>query len=342
MREITREDLWIFAFDHKKVHYKDFSIFCNNHPQQNGSAKLSRQTMTDYINDLKEEKRLERGFDPKDRYPYYFVPENMHDEVKMLKEQRLFNKEFGSLTEDERNEVTMKRRENENKQILRVLALDGPIFIPEIAEKTGFTKTKILGILWGPLLNLGLFSCDKSYHLPVEEREYGLELCGLYRALRENMDDFEVIVENWGYLHPFIFSRLSQLNDYGLVETLKDFIMKVRLRPNIEGNVKTQKEIEDYLIAFIVSGFNHKYLRAWLRFFHKDNHFRERVERRLKESVENYQSNMKFFQNMLEIIGVLGRRSEPDWEKMEWNIGQVHALEMFLHFPWFFPEESSE
>ena len=340
--EITREDLLLFAFDEKIVYYKDFSTFCNNYSGHDGHSKLSKQTMTNYIKDLLREKKLEKGHEPNAKYLHYFVPENKHDEIRALIEQRLFNKEFGSLTESERSVVLKKRKENENKQILRVLALDGPIFIPEIAEKTGFTKTKILGTLGGPLLNLALFSFDKNYHLPEIEREYGLALCGLYRALRENMDHFEVIVEKWGYLHPFIFSRISQLNDYGLVETLKDFIMKVRLRPNIEGIDKTQKEIEDYLIAFIVSGFNHKYLRAWLRFFHEDKQFRERVESRLKESVEYYQSNIKFFQNMLKIIGVLGRRSEPDWEKMEWNIGQVHALEMFLHFPWFCPEESSK
>lgn len=340
--EITCEDLWIFAFDKKKVFYKDFSRFCNNQPEYRKPAKLSKQTMTKYIKDLEKEKKLERDLDQEDRYPHYFVPKEKHDEVRALKKQRLFTKEFGNLNERERALVLEERTEKERKQLLSVLALDGPVFIPEIAAKTELTETKILEMLWGPLLNLDLFSCDKNYHLPTKERKYGLGLCGLYRALRENMDYFEVIVEKWGYLHPFIFTRIPQLGNYGLVETLKDFIVKVRPRPNHLGDDKTQKEIEDYLIAFIVLGFNHRFLRAWLRFFHGDKQFRERVESRLKESIEQYQSNIKFFQNMLKIMGTLGRRSEPDWEKMKWNIGQIHALEMFLHFPWFFPEEPTK
>lgn len=339
--EITREDLWIFAFDNKKVFYKDFSEYCNNKSGYIGRAKLSKQTMTNYIKDLVKEEKLSRGFDSSDRHRHYFVPENKHDEVKALKEQRLFAKEFESLSDGERAILLDKRREKENKEILKVVALDGPLLIPEIAEKTGFTKTKICETFWGPLIHLGLFSCDKNYHLPIEEREYSLNLCGLYRALRENMDEFDVIVEKWGYLHLFIFSRISQLNDYGLVETLKDFIVKVRPRPNVKGIDETRKKIEDYLIAFIVSGFNHRYIRAWFRFFHKDKLFRERFECRLKEAIVHYQSNIKYFRNVLEIVGPLGRRSEPDWEEMKWKFIQVHSLEMFLHFPWFYPEESS-
>ena len=215
-----------------------------------------------------------------------------------------------------------------------MLALDGPIFIPEIAEKTGFTKTKILETLWGPLLHLGLFSCDKNYHLPVEKREYGLKLCGLYRALRENMDHFEVIVEKWGYLHPFIFSRISQLNDYGLVEPLKEFLWKVKVDHYIEEVEKTRKRIEEFLIAYIVSGHNHKHIMDWLKFLYADKQFRQRVEDFFKEIIGKYKSNIRAFEMGLGIVGKLGRRSEPNWNEIEWNIGSLHGLESFIHFPW--------
>ena len=62
--EITREDLLIFVFDEKIVYYKDFSKLCNNNLPKNGTAKLSRQTMTNYINDLKREKKSKKGLSP--------------------------------------------------------------------------------------------------------------------------------------------------------------------------------------------------------------------------------------------------------------------------------------
>ena len=238
------------------------------------------------------------------------------------------------MTEDDRNVVTMKRRENENKQILRVLALDGPIFIPEIAEKTGFNKTKILETLWGPLLSRGLFSCDKNYHLPEIERKYGLALCGLYRALREDTKNFEIIAKKWGYLHSFIFNRIDHLTEYGLFEPLKEFLRKVKPYPYTEGEEKTRKEIEEYLIAFIVSGHNTRYIMDWLKFMHADRQFRERIEEFFKEIIDAYKSNITAFKMGLEIVGKLGRRSDPNWGEMEWNIGSIHGLEGFIHFPW--------
>ena len=82
--EITREDLLFFVFDEKIVYYKDFSNFCNNSSGHDGKSKLSRQTMTNYIKDLKREKKIEKGLEPNAKYPHYFVPEDKYDEVKAV------------------------------------------------------------------------------------------------------------------------------------------------------------------------------------------------------------------------------------------------------------------
>ena len=75
--------------------------------------------------------------------------------------------------------------------------------IPQIAEKTGFSELKVEETIWGPMVNTGMISADEKYRVPARYRSYGLSVLGLYRALRVDMDNFDVIVENWGSLAPF-------------------------------------------------------------------------------------------------------------------------------------------
>jgi len=56
---------------------------------------------------------------------------------------------------------------------------------------------------------------------------------------------------------------------------------------------------------------------TWLKFLHKNQQFRERIEEIFKEFIEEFELDTKFFKNGLDIMGILRRRSEPDWEKMK-------------------------
>ena len=335
MARYDKEDLWIFTLNKERARFKDYEKYCMNGRFQEGFASnLNKQKMNQYLKELRNEKKIARGYDEANNFKYYYVPEEKIDEVKALIERRQIAKGIEHLSKNEREDFFKKLKQNENKTILNLLALKGPMLVSVIAEKTGFTETKILEALGGPLSILGLLTTDKKYWLPAKEREYGLSLCGFYRALREDITHFDIIVQKWGCLHPFIFSRLDQLIAYGLDVPMKEFLRKVKPDYHIEGEEKTRKQIEQYLVAFIVSGYNHRYIMDWLKFLHADKQFRERIEGFFKEIIDGYKLNITAFEMVLGIIGKLGRRSNPNWDEMEWNIGSIHGLEGFIHFPW--------
>ena len=57
---VTKDDLLLFVFDRQeKAYFKDFSALCNNFPNATGSARLSRQTMTNYLRELEADGFLE-------------------------------------------------------------------------------------------------------------------------------------------------------------------------------------------------------------------------------------------------------------------------------------------
>lgn len=84
------------------------------------------------------------------------------------------------------------------------------------------------------------------------------------------------------------------------------------------------KEIEDKFIDFIPN-FNSNDLLNWLKVLHNDPQLRKRVEKRYKERMVFHQMDIKRYEQCLKIIGRLDS-SNPNWEKMKWELGAFQAL----------------
>jgi hypothetical protein len=288
--------------------------------------------MNRFLNELREEKKIVRGIDQKEGFKYSFVPSNRMEEVKKLIEDRRIAQGIESLPKEEREKVLSKMLEKDQNNILKALGENGTMRIPQIAEVTGFTELKVEETIWGPMVYTGTISADKEYNLPATYRKYGLSVLGLYRALRVDIDNFDVIVQKWGFLHPFIFDRLELLRKYELETALKEFILRLHLQPyTAEQEERTLERIESYLIAFILSGYSYRHLQNWFNLIHEDQEFRERVNSCFKGYIEAFQRDISAFQYGLETIKMLSRR-HPNWEEMKWRESPLIGLERFMQF----------
>ncbi len=95
--ELTKEDLLIFAYERGNVRFKDFSEFCRNSSDSTKPAKIARQTMTNYLNDLKGQGKLKKNIAEGARYPHYYVPKEYHEECMKLKEKRTLLEIFETM-----------------------------------------------------------------------------------------------------------------------------------------------------------------------------------------------------------------------------------------------------
>ncbi len=326
------DDLWIFTYETGKTRFKDYEKFCNNGRFQEGSGSyLNKQNMNSYLNQLREEKKIVRGIDEKEGFMYNYVPQGRINEVKKLIEDRRIDQGIEHLSKEEREKILSKMLGEDQNKILAAIGQNGVMRIPQIAEKTGFSELKVEETIWGPMVNTGMISADEKYQVPARYRSYGLSVLGLYRALRVDMDNFDVIVENWGSLHPFVFGKLELLRKFNLEPALKEFISRLQLQSQTESKEDTLRRIETYLIALIISGYNYKYLRNWFELIHEDKEFRERVKNCLQGFIEGFQKRIAGFQYGLETIDMVGRR-QPDWEEIKWRELSLVGLEWFMHF----------
>jgi len=321
------DDLWIYIYQKGEARFSDLiKDFVD-------SGKRSRVTIINYKIELEKTNKIKKKISLKTKRPVYYVPPERLDEVQALMEKRQITKEIEDLPKNKREEFLLQLTRKNNLKILNALALEGPINIQGIAEKTGITETKILETIWGPLVSLGLVTADKKYWLPDKEREYSLTLIGFYRALRENIDNFGVIAKNWGHLHQFIFDRVKKLESFDLDESLRTFLTKVKIKYYTESEEETRNRIEKYLIAFIISGYNARYIMDWMKFIHQDKEFRELFEKYFIEKIDGYKLNIATFETAQKVIKKLSRRSEPKWNEFHWEISRLHGLEGFLSFP---------
>lgn len=328
-----KDDLWIFTYETGKARFKDYEKFCNNGRFQKGNASfLNKQNMNRFLNELREEKKIVWGIDEKEGFKFKYVPQKRIDEVKKLIEDRQIAQGINNLPKEEREKILSKMLEKDQNAILTALGQNGAMFIPEIAKKTGFTELKIEKTIWGPMAHTDTVSVDENFQLPVKYRKYGLTVLGLYRALRVDMANFDVIVDKWGYRHPFVFGRLELFRKYELEEALKEFISKLWLQPHTaEKEEQTLKRIEDYLIAFILSGFTYKYHSKWFELIHEDKVFRERIKTCFNEYLDKFNGYISSFQYGIKTIDLLGGR-KPDWEQIKWREQPLIGLEMFMQF----------
>jgi hypothetical protein len=327
------DDLWIFTYETGKTRFKDYEKFCNNGRFQEGNASfLNKQNMNQYLKQLREEKKIVRGIDEKEGFKYNYVPQERINEVKKLIEDRRIAQGIESLSKEEREKILSKMRGDDQNKILSAIGQNGSMRIPEIAQKTGFTELKVKETIWGPMLNTGTISADKESHLPAKFRKYGLSVLGLYRALRVDMDNFDVTVERWGSLHPFVFGRLELLRKYKLEPALKEFISRLQLQSHTaESGEATLRRIETYLVSFIISGYNYQYLPSWFGLIHEDQEFRERVKTCFKGFIDGFQQDIAAFQHGVQTIDMLSSR-KPNWEEIKWRELSLAGLEWFMHF----------
>lgn len=332
LAKYDKDDLWIFTYQTDKARFKDYEKFCNNGRFQKGtSSNLNKQNMNRFLNELREEKKIVFGIDEKEGFKFNYVPSDKIEEIKKLIEDRQIAQGIESLPKEEREKVLAKMRGEDQNKILVAIGQNGVSLIRDIAQKTGFTELKVEETIWGPMQYTGTISFDKEYNFPAKVRRYGLSVLGLYRVLRVNMKNFDVIVEKWGYLHPFVFNRLDILKKYKLDIALKEFILKLYLERDPEPEEETLKRIESYLVGFIISGYNYQYLKSWFQLIHEDQEFSERIVSCFKEYIEVFQQDISVFQYGLETINMLSHR-RPNWEEIKWREMPLVGLERFMHF----------
>jgi len=327
-----KDDLWLFTYEKGRVRFKDYEQYCKNGRFQEGkTSKLNKETMNRFLNELREEKKIVWGIG-ENGFKYNYVPQNMIDEVKKLIENRRLSLELESLSKEERDKILYKKLSEDQDRILSAIGQNGELFIREIAQKTGFTELKVEETIWGPMVYTGTISSEKHAMVDPKYRKYSLTVLGLYRALRADMGNFEIIIAKWGFLHPFVFDRLELIRKHKLELVLKEYIARLRLEPSMgETEEQTLQRIENYLIALMISGYNYKFLKNWFGLINEDREFRERVKNCFKGFIEGFQKRIAGFQYGLETIDMVGRR-QPDWEEIKWREMPFVGLEVFMHF----------
>ena len=328
-----KDDLWIFTYQTGKARFKDYEKYCNNGRFQEGSTSfLNKATMNRFLKELREERKITRGIDPDTGDKINFVPEEKVPELRKLMDDRLLAQEVSSLSEEERKKRLSKMVDEDENKILRAIARHGVLFIREIAQQSGLSELKVEETIWGPMLYTGTIKADNNYQVAAKYRKYGLSVLGLYRALRVDMDNFDAIVEKWGFLHPFVFGRLELIKKHNLEKVLKEFISRLLLVSQTGDNLKdTQERIENRLIALMISGYNFEHLQKWFELIHEDKEFRQRVKTCFQGFITRFQSHISYFQQELETVDMVGRRY-PDWEKIKWRKSTFVGLEVFMHY----------
>lgn len=330
MGELDKNDLWIFAGGKERTYYKDFVSFCKN--------KLSRQTMTNCLKELQKEGKLKRALADGERWAYYFVPEEKRQELEAIRKQRQFRSEVERLSFKGQEEIVRHLKETEMNEVLMTLALEGPLKIPDIAERTGLTESKVHEAIWAesertyftlyyPML------IGRGLVLPIEKipmkwgdkensRTYILTVEGLYMAIRREPEDLDQIARNWGHIHPFIFKRLDLFREYGLEDSVKSFLRQNEYHgtPDLKDDMKRLED--DFIDYFSISG---EYIENWLRLLHADQELRERVKKRYEECVKTLQGEANLYKRCLKTIDMLSK-SKPDWEELKWHLFLFNGL----------------
>ena len=223
--------------------------------------------------------------------------------------------------------------EREKDQILRSLALNGWLRIPEIAEKTGIEAERVLEAIWGKVNAAGLSiqSDENPYPLihwlnnPVNDskwppylRSYGLSFAGAYWALKKFPESFGLIMEKWVAVHQFIFQRYTLFKKHGLEGALIEFIHT--LDP-INFRLDQAAQVEDIEEGWIVFVPRKKggLISNWFDLIQEDSQFRERIKTFYHDSTAHFKSRIIDYEHALKTMDNLGSR-KPDKEQLQYDM----------------------
>jgi hypothetical protein len=158
MGELTKEDLWVFAYQQQYARFKDFARFCHNEPDDDRHNRLSRTTMNKYLRELVVEGKLERQLiHSTDRWPQYKVPEQYHNTVLKLQQDITI---LQVITEDPSRFMDQLKHavflsSNPPIEVSPDLTLTSVADVDAFLRDEGFSDTEILTIwLNGHIMNV--------------------------------------------------------------------------------------------------------------------------------------------------------------------------------------------
>jgi len=217
-------------------------------------------------------------------------------------------------------------------QILKALALEGPLTIPKLASKTGLPKSTIYEAIYGTSKSsknneIGLLGRDriciieeKSWRTGLPMRTYGLTCEGLYKFL-DNWDDKEVwakidtVMKNWGHFIPFVSKRWNFFKEFGLieiaVEALRWYISSKNTLgiPNSKDYIKySEEDFEDFLqhmIWAIERAHSKELSRKWLDALRNDKEIIKMLERYYEKSLMLTELKKEALNLNLKVIGLM-------------------------------------
>lgn len=230
-----------------------------------------------------------------------------------------------------------------NKQILKALALEGPLTIPKMASKTGLPKSTIYEAIYGTSKSstneeLGLLAHDdvciieeKSWRTGLPMRTYGLTCEGLYRFLddwdeKEVWAKIDVVIKNWGHFIPFVSERWDFFKKFGLIEieaeALRWYIGSKNAMgiPNSRDYIEyLEEDFEDFLYFMagaIERAHSRELFRKWLDALRNDNELRKMIKRYYEKSLLLTELRKEALNLNMEVIRLI-ENPKSDWNQVE-------------------------
>ena len=140
---VDENDVWIYIYEKGEVRYTDLiNSFVD-------AGKCSKPVLLKHKTRLEADHKVEKKLSAETNRPVYYVPKVKHPEVQAIIEERQITSEVKHLSPKERADILTGLREKENNKILMTLAAEGPLMIPGISKKTGFSESKVFESIWG-------------------------------------------------------------------------------------------------------------------------------------------------------------------------------------------------
>jgi len=229
------------------------------------------------------------------------------------------------------------------RQVLKTLALEGPLTIPKMASTTGLPKSTVYEAIYGTSKSSknkesGLLADDRicvisevSWRTGLPMRTYGLTCEGLYEVL-DDWNDRQVwakiddVAKNWGHFIPFVFGRWDFFKKFGLIEivlgALETYVIGKGATgiPNSRDYIKyLEEDFEDFLyyVARALSNAHSRELsRKWVDALRNDDELRKVLERCYKKKLLLTELEKEVFTLNLEVIRLV-ENPKSDRNKLE-------------------------
>jgi hypothetical protein len=244
-----------------------------------------------------------------------------------------------------------------NKQVLKTLALEGPLTIPKMASRAGLPKSTIYEAIYGTSKSStnkdpGLLADDKicvvseiSWRTGLPMRTYGLTCEGLYKVL-DDWDDKQLwakiddVAKNWGHFIPFIFNRWDFFKKFGLIENVLSALRwyvggkHAMGIPNSRDYLKySEEDFDDFLYSMfhqITYAHSMELSRKWVDALRNDDELRKMSMRYYMKALGLANLEIEAISLNLEVIRLI-ENPESDSNQLERVMTMLNEIETRLN-----------